>query len=59
MNCHGLGFSIDALADPALIKANFRGQARMHIRSLDMVQDRIDARAKKRPSNREASAENK
>ena len=37
MNCHGLGFAIDALADPLLIENNFFGQPEKHIQSLDMV----------------------
>jgi formate-dependent nitrite reductase cytochrome c552 subunit len=49
MNCHGLGFSIDALADPALIATNFRGRPAAHIRSLDMVVQRLkDLDAKRR-----------
>lgn len=35
MQCHGLEFSIDALADPALIKNNFNGQPAEHIESVD------------------------
>jgi hypothetical protein len=41
MHCHGLGFSIDALADSALIAANFRGRPSLHVRSLDMVVQRL------------------
>lgn len=37
MSCHGLRFSIDALADPALIANNFRGQPSKHIESIDMA----------------------
>jgi formate-dependent nitrite reductase cytochrome c552 subunit len=37
MNCHGLGFSIDALADPALVEANFRGSPAHHIESIEMA----------------------
>ena len=35
MQCHGLGFAIDALADPELIKNNFNGQPSEHIPSID------------------------
>lgn len=35
MNCHGLGFSIDALADEALIKNNFIGKPKVHVASID------------------------
>jgi hypothetical protein len=49
MNCHGLGFSIDALADPALINNNFSGQPSIHIESMDMAEIRsIEAEEKKR-----------
>ena len=41
MNCHGLGFSIDALADPALVANNFRGQPSAHNKSLEMVAARL------------------
>lgn len=40
MNCHGLGFAIDALADEALIKNNFNGLPKKHIESIDMAIDR-------------------
>lgn len=35
MQCHGLEFSIDALADPLLIKNNFKGTPGTHIESVD------------------------
>ena len=35
MQCHGYEFSIDALADDALIKNNFNGQPAVHIESAD------------------------
>ena len=35
LDCHSLEFSIDALADPALIKNNFNGQPSEHIPSVD------------------------
>ena len=35
MHCHGLGFAIDALADEALVAANFRGQPSAHVPSID------------------------
>jgi len=41
MQCHGLGFSIDALADPDLIKKNFSEKPGVHIESLDMVKKRL------------------
>jgi hypothetical protein len=39
-NCHGLGFSIDALADPLLVQRNFTGRPAQHIQSLNMVEQR-------------------
>jgi predicted CXXCH cytochrome family protein len=36
-SCHGLAFSIDALADPQLIRSNFTGQPARHIESVDMA----------------------
>ncbi len=38
MSCHGLGFSIDALADKTLIESNFKGRPARHIESLDMAE---------------------
>ena len=40
MNCHGLEFAIDALADPELIKSNFSGQPSKHVESVDWVLER-------------------
>ena len=42
MLCHGLGFSIDALADSKLIENNFSGKPGIHIESLDLVKKRLD-----------------
>ncbi|SMF20123.1 Formate-dependent nitrite reductase, periplasmic cytochrome c552 subunit [Alteromonadaceae bacterium Bs31] len=35
MDCHGLGFAINAIADEALIKNNFNGQPGVEIESID------------------------
>jgi hypothetical protein len=40
LNCHGLGFALDALADVSLIENNFNGHPSRHIPSLDMVEQR-------------------
>lgn len=40
MSCHSLAFSIDALADPALIKNNFKGMPSVHIKSIEMAVER-------------------
>jgi hypothetical protein len=37
MSCHGLAFSIDALADTALALNNYRGRPKTHIRSIEMA----------------------
>ena len=42
MSCHGLAFSIDALADPALIHSNFSGQPDRHIDSVDWALKRVE-----------------
>ena len=38
--CHGLGFSLDALADTALVKKNFRGRPARRLETLNMVEKR-------------------
>jgi hypothetical protein len=37
MHCHGLAFSIDALADAQQIRTNFRGRPRHHVESIEMA----------------------
>jgi hypothetical protein len=41
LNCHGLGFSLDALADTALVARNFAGSPARHVPSLDMAEKRL------------------
>lgn len=41
MNCHGVGFSIDALADRSLIDKNFIGHSSRHVESIDLVLRRL------------------
>ena len=41
LNCHGLGFSIDALADADLVRRNFTGKPGAHVQSMEMVKKRI------------------
>lgn len=41
MTCHGLGYSIDALADVNLVGTNFTGKPRAHVDSLEMVVTRL------------------
>ena len=40
MQCHGLGFAIDSLADPELLKQNFNGKTHHHIKSIEMAVER-------------------
>ncbi len=40
MNCHSLAFSLDALADPELIRTNFTGQPARHVESIEMAVER-------------------
>ncbi|MEM8661866.1 MAG: NrfA- nitrite reduction protein, partial [Pseudomonadota bacterium] len=42
MTCHGLGFAINALADPALIHNNFTGKPSVHIESIDLARRRVE-----------------
>ena len=37
LSCHGLGFSIDALADTDLVARCFNGRPTVHVESLSMV----------------------
>lgn len=37
LDCHGLGFAIDALADPQLVHDNFNGRPAAHIESIDLA----------------------
>lgn len=48
IHCHGLGFSIDALADPALIERNFKGQPTLHVESMDLAKADKERRDKER-----------
>ena len=41
MDCHGLEFTIDSLADPKLIENNFSGKPGIHIESIDWSIKRI------------------
>ncbi|MCI4661979.1 MAG: cytochrome c3 family protein [Neomegalonema sp.] len=42
MDCHGLGFAIDALADPGLVARNFKGRPEKHIESIDWALRRVE-----------------
>lgn len=49
MSCHGLGFSIDSLADQPLIERNFTGRPSVRVESIQWVMNRL--------KNREGQAE--
>ena len=62
MNCHGLEFSIDSLADQSLVDACFNGRPTNHVKSVDMAaawfaererqkQQRLKKRKQKSTSN--------
>ena len=51
MQCHGLGFSIDSLADKQLIENNFQGKPGIHIQSLDMAKKDFQRQLEKQKSN--------
>ena len=42
MNCHGVGFSIEALADPVLIQNNFKGKPSPSVETMDMIRKRLE-----------------
>lgn len=44
MDCHGLGFAIDALADRNLISRNFAGRPSARVESIEWVMRRLKAR---------------
>jgi hypothetical protein len=48
IGCHGLQFSLDSLADPALIEWNFNGRSTVHIESIKWAQERIEERKRQR-----------
>lgn len=46
--CHGLPFSINALADQSLITNNFNGQPSVHVDSVDLARQDADRHAQKK-----------
>ncbi len=55
MNCHGLGFATDALADRKLVANNFAGKPGVHIKSLEMVAQRVKEADEKRQQGNAAT----
>jgi predicted CXXCH cytochrome family protein len=39
LHCHGLGFSLDALADRSLIDRNFDGQPQVHVETMRLAEE--------------------
>jgi hypothetical protein len=52
LECHGLEFSLDALADVALIRTNFIGRPARHIESIDLAVERQMELQKNKPKPR-------
>ncbi len=48
MQCHGVGFSIDALADEQLIQNCFADAPSVHVESIDLVKARFEERQRKK-----------
>ena len=48
MNCHGLQFSIDSLADPALKDTCFGSSPSGHIESIDMAKAWFDEKERQK-----------
>jgi Cytochrome c3 len=41
LNCHGLGFSLDALSDPSLVATNFKGRPLRSVAGIEMATKRV------------------
>jgi hypothetical protein len=52
LDCHGLEFSLDVLADAALIRTNFIGRPARHVESLDLAVQRQMELQKHKPKPR-------
>ena len=57
MTCHGLGYSMDALADAKLTMDNFSGKPGAHVQSLDMVARRLKEMEAKRSREPKATGD--
>jgi hypothetical protein len=44
MSCHGLGFTLDALADRQLVSRNFTGRPSVRVESIEWVMRRLKDR---------------
>ncbi|HEY5621576.1 MAG TPA: cytochrome c3 family protein [Pontiella sp.] len=59
MDCHGVEFSLHALADPALIDTCYEGPSASHVETMDWIRTRIIEIAEKRRKAEEARANRK
>jgi hypothetical protein len=48
MDCHGMQFSLNALADPSQINRCFAGESSVHVASIDMAKAWFDLQEAKR-----------
>jgi hypothetical protein len=56
LNCHGLEFATDALADSTLARRNFAGQPAVHVASTRMAVQRDEAIRRERQQAAAAEA---
>ena len=48
LHCHGLGFSLDSLADQELINRNFDGNPSIHVKSIELAKEDMERRRKEK-----------
>jgi hypothetical protein len=58
MNCHGLSFGINSLADESLIKNNFSGKPSIHIKGMELAEKRMLENLEKKKRLREQQEQN-
>ena len=51
LECHGLAFSIDALADQQLIDSNFKGSSSVSVESMSMAKELRDTHERRKQAN--------
>ncbi len=56
LNCHGLRFSIDALADKRLIEKNFKGRPSRRVESIDWAKKRNNEKKEKKAAREPSHA---
>jgi len=50
IHCHGLGFTLDSLADKKLIEENFKGGPSVHVISIELAKEDLERADKERES---------